>query len=75
MAKHLGRPLHPAEVDHHRNGVKQDNRLENLEIHSPQTHKMTHAEETREMKRLRAEIDRLRAELSKCLCRTSPNPG
>jgi hypothetical protein len=63
LARSLRRPLKASEIVHHRNGVKADNRLSNLELTDNATHKRSHAAILRELRSLRRENERLRSAL------------
>ena len=62
MAKHLGRNLQPWELIHHINGIKDDNRLENLQLVTDDKHKQITVLENR-IKFLEKRVATLEAEV------------
>lgn len=83
MAKHLGRCLQAFEKVHHKNGIKDDNRIENLELTTQSSHIIEHNKGYKDgynqgyydgkdarIKQLGAKIDELEVRIGKSNCYT-----
>lgn len=62
MARHLRRCLLPWEIVHHRNGIKDDNRLENLELLPTKKYHVVDSYTCSLLKRFKKRIDELEQE-------------
>lgn len=60
MARHMGKCLKSNEIVHHKNGKRNDNRIENLELFDRQTEHIPSMIDAAKIKRLENEIEKLK---------------